>query len=193
MFTAFGVFACSAWCGFGRSRLRDLCSFISSILRRFPLSETQYSCMISKSLFKVFGLRRSRYYPHGPRLRPAIAASMMVFSSTFGALARSLTRLCKYSCSEDPPCFRLWKAHELTSSGFGALKAAMSSLRSWSHMWMCPPGRFEYQCCARPFSERTNALTLHAAPPPDASMSTSYLRRESFGSESHRIVVGWWG
>ena len=140
--------------------------------------------MISKSLFKVFSLRCSRYYPHGPRLRPAIAASMMVFSSTFGALARSLTRLCKYSCSEDPPCFRLWKANELMSSGFGALKAAMSSLRSWSHMWMCPPGKFEYQCCARPFSERTNALTLHATPPPDASMAASYLRRKSFGSES---------
>jgi len=139
MFTAFGVFTCSAWCGFSRTRLRDLCSFISSILRRFPVSETQYSCMISKSLFKVFSLRCSRYYPHGPRLRPAIAASMMVFSSTFGALARSLTRLCKNSCSEDPPCFRLWKAHKLMSSGFGVLKVAMSSLRSWSHVWMCPP------------------------------------------------------
>ena len=85
-----GVFACSACCGFDRSRLCDLCSFISSILRRFPLSETQYSCIISKSLFKVFGLRRSRYSPHGLRLRPAIAASMMVFSSTFVLLLEVL-------------------------------------------------------------------------------------------------------
>ena len=51
-------------------------------------------------------------------------------------------------------------------------------------MWICPPGRLEYQCCARPFREITNAFTLQAAPPLDASMAASYLRRKSLGSES---------
>ena len=36
----------------------------------------------------------------------------------------------------------------------------------------------EYQCCV------TNALTLQAGPPPVASIAASYLRRNSFGSES---------
>jgi hypothetical protein len=103
-------------------------------LRSFPLSEMQYSCIISKSLFRVFGLRCSRYSPHGPRLRPAIAASMMEDSATSGALARSLMRQCKYSCNVDPSCFKLRKSHELTSLGFSALKAAVSSLRSWSQV-----------------------------------------------------------
>ena len=96
----------------------------------FALFEMQYYCIISKSLLMVFGLRRLRYSPHEPRLRPTTAALKMVFSATSGALAQSLTRWCRYSCKVEPPCFRLWKSHELISSGFGARNAVDNSARS---------------------------------------------------------------
>jgi hypothetical protein len=110
---------------------------------RLPLSEMQYSCIISKSMSIIFGLQRSRYSLHGSRLSPATAASMMVFFATSGALTRSLTRRCRYSCKVKPPCFRLWKSHELISSCFGR-NAKVSSARSWSQARMCPFGRFRY-------------------------------------------------
>jgi hypothetical protein len=78
----------------------------------------------------------------------------------------------------------LWKLHDVVSSGFGAQNAAVSSTRNWSHAWMWPFGRFEYQCCAKPLRDRMRALTLQVGPPPVASTAASYLSRNSLGSES---------
>ena len=102
----------------------------------FALFEMQYYCIISKSLLMVFGLRRLRYSPHEPRLRPTTAALKMVFSAMSGALAQSLTRRCRYSCKVDPSYFKLWKSYDLTSSGFGARNTAVNSAHRWSQVWM---------------------------------------------------------
>ena len=68
------------------------CSFISSSLLLFTRSDMQYYCIISNSLVTVFDLCRDMYSPHRPRSIPFTTESMMLWSATFGPLARSFMR-----------------------------------------------------------------------------------------------------
>jgi len=187
LFTVLFCLGSSACHGFewDLSLLRDFfCSFFSSSLLLFARSDMQYSCIISNSFVTVFGLRRDMYSPHGPRLIPFTTESMMLWSATLGALARSFMTLWRYSCKVMLPCLRSWKSQDVTSSVLTGRKLEHNSMRSCFQDRMVPGGMFAYQRCAKPFNARTSAFALHAVPPHDASMVASYLRRNSSGSDS---------
>ena len=149
-------------------------SFISSILRLFPRSDLQYSCIISKSLFTVLGLCLSRYSPHGPKFLPRTAASMILCFATSGPLVRSLMMRSRYSYRVRLPCLRLWKLHDVTSSGLTARKLAFSSDRSWLQDRMVPKRMFVYHRWDMTRNARKSAFALHVEPPPAASIVASY-------------------
>jgi len=95
LFTVLFCFGSSACHGFewDLSLFRDFCSFFSSSLLLFARSDMQYSCIISNNFVTVFDLRRDMYSPHGPKLIPFTTESMMLWSATLGALARSFMTL----------------------------------------------------------------------------------------------------
>jgi hypothetical protein len=115
--------------------------FIHSSL--LPLSDLQYSCIMSNNWFSVLGLLRSRYSPQGPTLSPSITASITIVASTCGAMALALANLLIYSCSGSLSPFMRWRSPEVRSWGWypyvDGSKPCSSSLQAYRWLWQPNP------------------------------------------------------